>query len=170
MEQNREEFNVESKVYVTSSRVSILFKILLKIIVVMFALAFIFSMIIDGFSISEFGKLCLAILVSLYYSDKAEYQFAMLDLVITETEVNLLYHNIKKGKKYSDLRVQIDRNDIIKIEKNHTLQAIQIYGKLQTQYEQKCEYCDNWVIYLGNYTDKVSEKINNILAIDIDNK
>lgn len=168
----REEFEVESKVYVTPTKFKLFIRILLNVIVVILVVVFLISLICDGFSISKLGELCLAVLVASYYNanNKPGYQFAMLNLTITETGLDLLYHNVKKSNKTADLIFNIDGNDIDKIERSDILKAVRIEGRFQAKYDAHNEKYDNWVIYLGDSTEKVSKKLTEILKIRVENK
>ena len=168
----REKFEIESKVSVTPTKIMLFVRILLNIIVVILGIVFLISIICDDFSIYKLGELCLAILVASYYnmSNKPRYQFAMLDLFVTETGLELLYHNVKKSNKCSDLIVNIERSNIIKIEKSDILQAIKIEGHFLAKHNTGSEQYDNWVIYLGNNTEKISKELSDILQIKIENK
>ena len=160
---------IKSKLYVSPSSGKMAFKIFLNVSLVIYLIVGIIITIFDGFDINKVGSMCLAwIIVSAYNaSNKPGYQFAILQLNIFPQKIDMLYENVKTGSKNQNIQLSILRECIEKIEYSAQLKSIRVIGNIVMQNDNKNSALKEWVMYLGDESDKVIHEFENTLNLKL---
>ena len=120
------------------------------------SIATIVMIIIEGLSINRIGWLCLVwLIVSVYNSNnKPCYQFALLNFLLSDDEIEMIYENVKCGATIGDIRIVIKLSTIKTIEFSEQLRAIRIVGQVLLQ-NGMARQMEDWVIYTGEKSYKI---------------
>ena len=128
---------IKSKYYIPSppSIGSVLLSVLTIIVFVVMLFAGMFVMIMDGFSLSLFVKICAAGIVAfmlLPASSSGDYIFADADVMIdVKGALNILYKSVALGKDgVKDVWFIIDPAQLANMEYSDKLNAIRFTGKI----------------------------------------
>lgn len=124
-------YTIRSKINVKPKKKAYIFNILLNICLVVVMISGIIKIIFDGLDISTLGTMAVAIvIVSLYKkrpSNTEHYEFSLVDVMISNTEITLIYHQIESYRN-NDFQVCIPLSKINVLEFSDRLCCLHVNG------------------------------------------
>ena len=128
-----QEFTIRSKINVKPKRGTYIFKILLNICLAATMAAGIIKIIFEGVDIATLGTMALAVIIVSAYKKRPSvnehYEFALVNAVINNAEIKLLYHQVEAHKDV-DIKVVIPTSQITALEFSDQLCCLHICGKI----------------------------------------
>lgn len=158
---NMDKYEINSKLYVKPTRGRLIVKFFLNIVLFCIAILVSFYIIIEGFSLTKIGELCLAILVVYYYNMEAKpnYQFSILNLSVCNDKIEFAYNSIKRGKYIGVFQYTLLKEDIEKIEYSKTLNTYRFFGKISRTVNGKSDIENELVVYCQNEAHKITHSL-----------
>lgn len=124
-------YTIRSKINVRPKKKAYIFNILLNMCLVVVMISGIIKIIFDGLDISTFGIMAVAVvIVSLYKkrpSNAEHYEFSLVDVMISDTEMTLIYHQIESYRN-NDFKVCIPLLKIKVLEFSDRLCCLHVNG------------------------------------------
>jgi hypothetical protein len=166
---NMDKYEIESKLFMKPTRNRLVLKMILNIVLFVIAIYTLFYIIMDGFSITKIGELCLAILVVSYYNvgAKSNYQFSILNLEVYSDKIRFVYNAIKMGTYTGPIQYELLVNNIDKIEYSKQLNAIRFTGNISRIINSKVEIENELVVYCQNEAYQIINSLENRLACNV---
>lgn len=160
---------IDSKLYIKPTKKRLFLKLLLNLVLVMSSIATITIIIMEEVSINYIGGICLVwLIVSAYNSNyKPGYQFAVLNFVLSDNGIEMIYENVKCGSAIEDVRIVIRLSTIKTIEYSEQLRAIRVVGQVlfQIGMRRQTEEMEDWIIYTGEQSSKIIPLLENKFPI-----
>ena len=155
-----QKFTIKSKINVKPKKRAYILKILLNVCLAVTMIAGIIKIIFDGIDIATLGTMALAIvIVSLYQkrpSANEHYEFAFVDAIINNTEINLVYHQVDSSRN-NDISIMMPTSQITNLEFSDQLCCLHICGKVlckKTGRAESVEEYNEHFLYLEKGTEQ----------------
>lgn len=160
-----DKYEIESKLYVKPARTRLILKMILNIVLAGIAISTLVYVIMEGFSITKIGELCLAALVVHYYNVGASphYQFSILNLEVYSDKITFAYNSIKIGAYTGPIQYVLLLNHIEKIEYNKQLNAMRFSGQITRTVNGKSNTENELVVYCRSEADEIIHSLENRL-------